>query len=154
MKHCEHVPYTPNGERLVSQLIVRMQHIAAVKGENLLACFGQQHQLAKGLKLFGEKGEEAARAELRQLVQRHCYTPVDISTLTESELKKAQRTMMLLSQKSSGEVKGRQVFDGSGTRDYYTREETASPTAHPESCLLYTSPSPRDLSTSRMPSSA
>ena len=26
--------------------------------------------------------------------------------------------------------------------------------AHPEPCLLYTSPSPRDLSTSRMPSSA
>ena len=26
--------------------------------------------------------------------------------------------------------------------------------AHPEVCLLYTSPSPRDLSTSRMPSSA
>ena len=25
---------------------------------------------------------------------------------------------------------------------------------HPEACLLYTSPSPRDLSTSRMPSSA
>ena len=25
---------------------------------------------------------------------------------------------------------------------------------HPSSCLLYTSPSPRDLSTSRMPSSA
>ena len=28
------------------------------------------------------------------------------------------------------------------------------PTAHAEICLLYTSPSPRDLSTSRMPSSA
>ena len=26
--------------------------------------------------------------------------------------------------------------------------------AHPDDCLLYTSPSPRDLSTSRMPSSA
>ena len=28
------------------------------------------------------------------------------------------------------------------------------PNAEPEACLLYTSPSPRDLSTSRMPSSA
>ena len=26
--------------------------------------------------------------------------------------------------------------------------------SHPDACLLYTSPSPRDLSTSRMPSSA
>ena len=31
---------------------------------------------------------------------------------------------------------------------------TKKPGAQPESCLLYTSPSPRDLSTSRMPSSA
>ena len=28
------------------------------------------------------------------------------------------------------------------------------PSSHPACCLLYTSPSPRDLSTSRMPSSA
>ena len=32
--------------------------------------------------------------------------------------------------------------------------EIAVPTALPDICLLYTSPSPRDLSTSRMPSSA
>ena len=90
MKQCKHVEYTLDKARLVSQLIVRMQDIAAIKGENLLACFGQQHQLAKGLKLFGEKGDKAARAELQQLVRRHCYTPVDVSTLTKSELKKAQ----------------------------------------------------------------
>ena len=35
------------------------------------------------------------------------------------------------------------VVDGSGVAD-----------DNPDACLLYTSPSPRDLSTSRMPSSA
>ena len=43
---------------------------------------------------------------------------------------------MLLSQKSNGEVKGRQMFNGSGTRDHHTCEETPSPTAHPESIML------------------
>ena len=34
------------------------------------------------------------------------------------------------------------------------RPKLEDKTAHDETCLLYTSPSPRDLSTSRMPSSA
>jgi len=42
---------------------------------------------------------------------------------------------------------GRLVVDGSGSEAYLQRLLT-------NDCLLYTSPSPRDLSTSRMPSSA
>ena len=38
-----------------------------------------------------------------------------------------------------------------GTHDYSTFRSSS---CHAKSCLLYTSPSPRDLSTSRMPSSA
>ena len=34
------------------------------------------------------------------------------------------------------------------------RKGNISEREHPQSCLLYTSPSPRDLSSSRMPSSA
>ena len=42
-----------------------------------------------------------------------------------------------------------------GGKVYETLKEMISdPDVHALSCLLYTSPSPRDLSTSRMPSSA
>ena len=42
-----------------------------------------------------------------------------------------------------------------GMTDYVEETtEEKSYTNHPQDCLLYTSPSPRDLSTSRMPSSA
>ena len=41
-----------------------------------------------------------------------------------------------------------------GSRIRRVDAETASPVFTMERCLLYTSPSPRDLSTSRMPSSA
>ena len=39
-------------------------------------------------------------------------------------------------------------------RGHYGLGHVRYPTAGTDSCLLYTSPSPRDLSTSRMPSSA
>ena len=40
--------------------------------------------------------------------------------------------------------------DGDGMDD----DAESTPVTHTDGCLLYTSPSPRDLSTSRMPSSA
>ena len=39
-------------------------------------------------------------------------------------------------------------------QDDYNQAYEACGTSHDSGCLLYTSPSPRDLSTSRMPSSA
>ena len=39
-------------------------------------CFGQQHLLQKGLKVFGEKGYEASLSELKQQHDRVCFRPV------------------------------------------------------------------------------
>ena len=53
-----------------------------------------------------------------------------------------------------------EVHDGAATMDWMEQEQergitiTSAATACMWDCLLYTSPSPRDLSTSRMPSSA
>ena len=40
------------------------------------------------------------------------------------------------------------------TKTKKTKQQTTKQTTNKQHCLLYTSPSPRDLSTSRMPSSA
>ena len=48
----------------------------------------------------------------------------------------------------------KQYIRGKPIRFGYKCWITASASGYPYSCLLYTSPSPRDLSTSRMPSSA
>ena len=42
----------------------------------------------------------------------------------------------------------------SGFGNFDLRDKRSRPGRNPKTCLLYTSPSPRDLSTSRMPSSA
>ena len=44
--------------------------------------------------------------------------------------------LMLLSEKSSGEVKGRGVYNGKNTRDWVSREDKASPTATNEGIFV------------------
>ena len=53
------------------------------------ASFAQQYQLQKGLKKFGKRGMEGARKEADQLHRRNCFRPVDVSTLTPAEKRKA-----------------------------------------------------------------
>ena len=43
---------------------------------------------------------------------------------------------MYLSEKRDGSIKGRQVFNGKPTRNWLSREESASPTASTESIVL------------------
>ncbi|CAJ1966431.1 unnamed protein product [Cylindrotheca closterium] len=94
--------------------------------------FIQQHYLNKGLKIFKERGKEAALKELDQLIKRSCWTPISIGELTESEKRKAVDAMMLLAEKNSGDIKGCFVYKGNETRDWLSQEDTASPTTSHE----------------------
>ena len=49
---------------------------------------------------------------------------------------KAQMAMMLLTEKRCGKVKYRIVFDGRRTREWITKEDSASPTATLEGIML------------------
>jgi len=100
------------------------------------ASFAQPFIFQKGRKKFGKRGDQAAINEFDQLHQRNCFTPIDLSKLTPIEKKKAQAAMMLLSEKKDSIVKGRCVYEGSKTRPYFTKEETASPTASAESIFI------------------
>ena len=75
----------------------------------------QQYVFKKGIKLFGKKGEEAAKKELDQLHRRVCFEPISIAELTDLERKRAQNAIMLITKKRSGEIKGRAVFNGKNT---------------------------------------
>eukprot|EP00980_Cylindrotheca_fusiformis_P019862 scaffold6973_cov71-Cylindrotheca_fusiformis.AAC.1 len=95
--------------------------------------FGQQYMLQKGLKVFGEAGENAAKKELDQLHRRNCFTPVSVADMTATERKKAQQALMFLAEKRDGTKKGRAVYNGAPTREWVDREDAAaSPTAYLE----------------------
>ena len=47
--------------------------------------------------------------------------------MTRNERLKAQMAMMLLTEKRCGKIKGRMVFDGRKTREWITKEDSATP---------------------------
>ena len=98
--------------------------------------FGQQHMLPKGLKVFGEKGRIATGKELKQLHDRQCFEPMDISKLTSVEKRKAMEALMFLTEKRDKTVKGRMVYNGKPTREWLPKGKAASPTVSQEAVFL------------------
>ena len=125
--------YTNLEGMILAMFMVRFNEMTDV--ENYKS-FSQQYQLGKGLKLFGERGHKASASELEQLHHRKCFHPVSVNNMTRNERMKAQMAMMLLTEKRCGKVKGRMVFDGRKTREWITKEDSASPTAILEGILL------------------
>jgi len=99
-------------------------------------CFGQQFILHRGLKKFGIRGNDAASKELKQLLDRKCFTLRNISEITPSERRKARDALILLTEKKDGTIKGQMVYNGKGTCEWVSKDEPASPTAYVESIMI------------------
>jgi hypothetical protein len=126
------IEYSETMAMVAARVIVEIQHRASTKGVS----FAQQYLLKKGLQKFGERGEAAALKEMDQLHQRKCFSPLDVSKLTPDERAKAQEALMFLTEKRDGTIKGRTVYNGKPTREWLSREDSASPTVSLESLVL------------------
>ncbi|CAJ1938745.1 unnamed protein product, partial [Cylindrotheca closterium] len=102
-------------------LIARFIQQIKDKVQNEGVSFIQQYYLNKGLKLFKEEGNKAVMKKLDQLIQRECWEPVHVEDMTDLEKRRAQDAMMLLAEKNTGEIKGRCVYKGDGTREWLSR---------------------------------
>ena len=100
------------------------------------ASLAQQHLLPKALKIWGDKAKAAARKEMDQLHNRGTFEPVHPEQCSASELKKAQNALTFVTEKRDGTIKGRTVYDGSGTRIYQNKNDTRSPTVSGEGLML------------------
>jgi hypothetical protein len=98
--------------------------------------FAQIYSLAKGIKELGTKGEQAAMKEMQQLHEHEVFTPIDINELTSLEHKRALQSLIFLTEKKDGQVKGRTCANGSTQRSYVNREDPTSPTAITEFIIL------------------
>ena len=88
------------------------------------------------LKKFGNAGVKGTEKETGQLHDRGCFRPVRVAEMTQDEKRKAQVALAYLTEKSSGEVKGRVVYNGAPTRKYMEDVDTSSPTASLEGILF------------------
>ena len=124
--------YNPQDAMLMARLIYDLNNKVVREG----ASFAQQYLLNKGLKVFGQKGHDASMKEMDQLHRRSCFTPASIKKMTQAERRKAQVALMFLGEKRDGTIKGRMVYNGKPTREWLSREDSASPTAALESIML------------------
>ena len=132
-KHIQKVEeYNVQLAALIARCIIEI-NIKTTTGEK---CFGQQYILQKGLKVFGTAGAQGAQDELEQLHKRNCFTPIDFNNMPEEEKMKAMEALMFLTEKRDKSIKGRMVYNGKPTREWLSREDSASPTVALESILL------------------
>ena len=98
--------------------------------------FLETYSLKQGIRKFGEKGYNAAFAEMLQLHQRKCFRPIGIATMSSREKKRALESLIFLVEKRDGRVKGRTCANGSVQRDWVDKKDASSSTAYMESIML------------------
>tara|TARA_B110000116_G_scaffold23331_1_gene17939 strand:- start:29 stop:655 length:627 start_codon:yes stop_codon:yes gene_type:complete len=150
-KRNNHV-YDNNTANVLAHLIEHYSNTGEDKAR--IIQLAQQLSLNKGLKKFGNKGRDAAYKELHQIHNRIVFKPVDVNSLTPEERKKAMESLMFLTEKRDGSIKGRTCANGSTQRSYISKDEASSPTAATESILLTTAieaKEERDVMTLDMP---
>ena len=102
----------------------------------------KQMSATKGFKVYGKLAVAAMVKEFTQLSVgavpgKPVVGPVDASTLTSQEKKKAMAAVNLIKEKWEGVIKGRTCADGSRQRKYLKQDESvASPTAALESLIV------------------
>ncbi len=67
---------------------------------------------------------------------RDCWKPIDVSTMSAQERKKALESLIFLVEKKSGTIKARHCANGSKQRAWIDSEDAASPTIMTESVML------------------
>ena len=104
--------------------------------DDMMNMLTEQMSAKKGLRHFGQRGADAIKKELEQLVYRKVMHGKKANDLTREQKRAALRYLMFLKEKRSGKVKGRGCADGRKQRIYKSKDETSSPTIHVESLLL------------------
>ena len=75
------------------------------------------YSVKAGIKKFGADGAIAASDELHQLYTKDTFTPVEATTLSPEQKKRALCSLMCVKKKRDRKIKGRACADGKKQRD-------------------------------------
>lgn len=131
----EPIEYSTNQAKVAAKYICEINATVSNSKQDDQA-FAQSYSLKRGIKVFGDKGMNAAHKEIKQLHERTAFKPIHVATMTPQERKKAMESLIFLVEKKNGSVKARTCADGSVQRIYTSKQDTASPTVLTESILL------------------
>jgi hypothetical protein len=92
--------------------------------------------LQKGLRLFGQQGENAVRKELTQFHTLKCFAPKDPASLTRVDCRNVLTSLMFLTEKRDGEIKARTCANGSTQRQHIAKDEATSPTVTTDAIFI------------------
>eukprot|EP00178_Gracilaria_changii_P013526 TRINITY_DN381_c1_g1_i1.p1 TRINITY_DN381_c1_g1~~TRINITY_DN381_c1_g1_i1.p1 ORF type:complete len:1004 (-),score=118.29 TRINITY_DN381_c1_g1_i1:1292-3985(-) len=95
-----------------------------------------QYGIKKGLKVFGQQGDDAVNAEMQQLHDLNVMTPKPPSALSKEDRQEALQYLMFLKRKRDGRVKGRGCADGRKQRQDAKKGDASSPTISTEAVFL------------------
>lgn len=98
-----------------------------------------QYGMSKGLRLFGQDGDDAVRKEMQQLHDREVMRPRPPTSITNHNRGEALRYLMFLKQKRDGSIKGRGCADGRKQREHAAKHEVSSPTISTEAVFIIVS---------------
>jgi hypothetical protein len=95
-----------------------------------------QVTLKAAMKLWGNQAMNAAVAEMKQLHWRNSFKPVRLSELMAKQKATVLESHIFLTEKRTGEIKGRTVAGGNKQRGFIEKEDASSPTVATESVIL------------------
>jgi hypothetical protein len=87
-------------------------------------------------KVWGDEAVEAIYSEFAQIHNQKALKPINASTLTKEQKRRALREITLVKRKRSGKMKARTVADGRPQRDYVPKEQSSSPTVSSDAFLM------------------
>jgi hypothetical protein len=133
---------TPVFEHIITQCAIKtgLKKIKNANKEELEKLMNEicmtQYSLKAGLKKFGAEGEKAITKELSQFHDMSVFEPVDATSLTADDKKKALASLLFLKEKRDGRIKARACADGRKQRETTAQDEAASPTVSTDSVFL------------------
>ena len=92
--------------------------------------------IKEGIRRFGGQAINAVLKEFSQLHDRDTFAPQRAEMLTDQQKKKALNLITLVTEKRSGQIKGRACADGRKQRRFIRKEDVSSPTIQLESLML------------------
>ena len=157
------------GNTIKSERFLKMSHISTKKSNSTNSNIQDCQDLVNGLengsfsmyveesRKFGAiEGQKSVNLEAKKFKEDESMPSFDLNSKQQALSKEAKEGITIIKSKivpkeMSSQMQICEIITDSIEVDIL---KVSTNKIHPNTCLLYTSPSPRDLSTSRMPSSA